>query len=550
MLRALALAALTLAIPTASQQAPSVLKIKVVLVDAAGNATPVPRHALLISENPISAAPRRTITALDGTADVRLRPGNYTVESDTPVNFNGKAYHWTQTLDVRAGRDTVLELTVANAEIEAASATIPDIPELAPESDPAFLLPKWRDTVVGLWSPVAHGSGFVIDGTGLIATNQRLIGAATSVEVQLSPTIKVAGTVLYANAVRDVAILWIDPKVIGSIASLPLPCKDTEAVAVTTGQELFTIGVPLRQTKGMSSGSVTRLDTKGIEADFILAPASAGGPVFTAKGQLVGLTSVADSDDSRRTDARVVRIEDACAGLAAAEKKKTGTAPSGTLLPVEPTRDFPIDALRSAAQNRKGSVSPYQLSTSTFDVAFITPVLTYTAQYQSQQPRPRTTSKDTRQPEPEPQLVRPLLDFSNWSDYVIDSPPVLMVRVTPRLVEGFWTMVARGAARTQGVAIPPIKRIRSGFSHMRAFCGDREVTPIHPFRLVQRISDDDAMFEGLYAFDPAALSPECGQVKVVVFSEKEPEKGETLVVAPGIVQQFWQDFEAYRAASR
>jgi hypothetical protein len=144
----------------------------VVLLDAAGNVTPVPRHALLISENPISAAPRRTITALDGTADVRLRPGNYTVESDTPVNFNGKAYHWTQTLDVSAGRDTVLELTVANAEVEAAVAATADAPELSPESDPAFLLPKWRDTVVGLWSPVAHGSGFVIDSTGLIATNQ------------------------------------------------------------------------------------------------------------------------------------------------------------------------------------------------------------------------------------------------------------------------------------------------------------------------------------------------------------------------------------------
>lgn len=546
MLRALLVAALTLSFPAAQQQTQGVLRIKVVLTDAAGTVTPVPRHALLISENPISAAPRRTITALDGTADVRLRPGNYTVESDTPVNFFGKAYHWTQTLDVRAGRDTILELTVANAEVEAAA---PGAPEVSAESDPAFLLPKWRDSVVGLWSPVAHGSGFVIDGTGLIATNQRLIGAATSVEVQLSPTIKVAGTVLYANAVRDVAILWIEPKVIGSVAALPLPCKDAEPVTVTTGQELFAIGVRLRQTRGMVSGAVTRLDSKGIEAD--LGRVSAGGPVFTAKGQLVGLTSLADSDDNNgRSDSRVVRIEEACAGLAAAEKKKTGTLPSGTLLPVEPTRDFPIDALRNAAQNRKGSVSPYQLSTSTFDVAFITPVLTYTAQYQSQQPRPRTTSKDTRQPEPEPQLVRPLLDFSNWSDYVIDSPPVLMVRVTPRLVEGFWTMVARGAARTQGVAIPPIKRIRSGFSHMRAYCGEREVTPIHPFRLVQRISDDDAMFEGLYAFDPAALSPECGQVKIVVFSEKEPEKGETLVVAPGIVQQFWQDFEAYRAASR
>jgi S1-C subfamily serine protease len=549
MVRALVFATLAIFVPLRAQQTPNVLHIKVVLIDAAGNATPVPRHALLISENPASAPPRRTVTALDGTADVRLRPGNYTVESDNPVNFNGKAYHWTQTIDVRTGRDTVLELTAANAEVEAATSTT-EAADASPGSDPAFLLPKWRDSIVGIWSPVAHGSGFVIDGTGLVATNQRVIGAATSVEVQISPTVKVAGTVLYANASRDVAILWIDPKVIASVAALPLPCKDTEPAALTTGQELYTIGVPLRQTKGMASGAVTRIDSKGLEADFILGRASAGGPVFTAKGQLVGLTSMTDSEDNRRTDTRVVRVEEACAGLAAAEKKKDGAAPSAALLPVEPTRDFPIDALRSAAQSRTGAVSPYQLSTSTFDVAFITPILTYTAQYQSQQPRPRTTSKDTRQPEPEPQLVRPLLDFSNWSEYVIDAPPVLLVRVTPRLVEGFWTMVARGAARTQGVAIPPIKRIRSGFSHLRAYCGEREVTPIHPFKLVQRISDDDAMFEGLYAFDPGALRPDCGAIKVLVFSEKEPEKAETLVVAPDIVKQFWQDFAPYRTASR
>ena len=182
--------------------------------------------------------------------------------------------------------------------------------------------------------------------------------------------------------------------------------------------------------------------------------------------------------------------------------------------------------------------------------SFITPVLTYSAQYQSQQPRPRTTSKDTRKPEPEPTLVRPLLDFSNWSEYVMDSPPVLLVRVTPKMVEGFWTRVARGAASTQGVSIPPIKRIASGFARMRAFCGDAEVTPIHPFRLEQRVSEDEAIYEGLYVFDPGALGPQCGTVKLVLFSEKEPEKGDTRVVDPKVVEQIWQDFEPYRAATR
>jgi hypothetical protein len=67
-----------------------------------------------------------------------------------------------------------------------------------------------------------------------------------------------------------------------------------------------------------------------------------------------------------------------------------------------------------------------------------------------------------------------LTDFSNWSEYVAEFPPVLLVRLTPKLVEGFWTKVARGAAQTQGVAIPPIKRFTSGFSQHQAAAVFRE----------------------------------------------------------------------------
>ena len=103
MIRALVLATILSAIPrTAAVQVVSVLHIKVILVDAEGRATPVPRHALLVSDNPATVTPRRIVTALDGTVDVRLRPGNYTVESDQPVAFHGKTYQWTQTLDIAA----------------------------------------------------------------------------------------------------------------------------------------------------------------------------------------------------------------------------------------------------------------------------------------------------------------------------------------------------------------------------------------------------------------------------------------------------------------
>jgi hypothetical protein len=42
---------------------------------------------------------------------------------------------------------------------------------------------------------------------------------------------------------------------------------------------------------------------------------------------------------------------------------------------------------------------------------------------------------------------------------------------------------------------------------MHVFCGDAEVTPIHPFKLEQRVSESDAIYEGLYVFDPGALGP-------------------------------------------
>jgi len=126
-------------------------------------------------------------------------------------------------------------------------------------------------------------------------------------------------------------------------------------------------------------------------------------------------------------------------------------------------------------------------------------------------------------------------------------PPALMIRVTPKLVEGFWAKVARGAAQTQGVSLPPLKRFKSGFARLRAFCGDAELTPIHPLKLEYRISKSESIYEGLYVFDPGAITPECSSVKLMVYAEKEPEKPITQLVDARVIKQIWQDFETYRA---
>jgi hypothetical protein len=130
------------------------LSIAVVLIDAAGVATPVPRHTLFVSDNPPSMAPRRVVTAADGTAGLNLRPGAYIVESDQPVAFGGQAYRWIQPVDVGAAGGTALRLTAGNAIVEPmttsadAAAFADDRPP--PDVTPSALLLRWRESVVAV----------------------------------------------------------------------------------------------------------------------------------------------------------------------------------------------------------------------------------------------------------------------------------------------------------------------------------------------------------------------------------------------------------------
>jgi hypothetical protein len=118
------------------------------------------------------------------------------------------------------------------------------------------------------------------------------------------------------------------------------------------------------------------------------------------------------------------------------------------------------------------------------------------------------------------------------------------------MVEGFWKRLAREAARTQGAELPPFKDFKTDFLRLRASCGGAEVTPIHPFVLEHPVSEKDVIREGLYVFGPDALGPHCGGVTLSLYSEKAPEKADTIAVDPKVIDQIWQDFAPWRTAAR
>ena len=524
----------------AAGQSQGVLRIRVTLPDADGKPVPVARHRLLISDNPATAAPRAVVTSPDGSAVVTLPPGNYTVESEDPFVVAGQAYTWWKIVDVAAERETLVELTAADAEVET--------PRPAPTASDArsdegtSVLAQWQDAAAALWMPTRHATGFLVDRRGLVATSQRAVGDETKVAVQFSPSLKVAGTVIAAQPGRDVAIVRVDPAALGSVAPVTLGCETTANGEPQKGQKVFAIDTPLRKPKVAADGVLGRVGPHSLETDLDLESATAGGPVFAADGTLLGLTSIVDGSDERRPSYRVIRRADICAVLASAEKAMATPAPPGTRLPVEPAATFPRDALETAASRRGGGSTPFQTSP-TIEVALLTPVRVYAARNRV---RPKSLpSRGMRNQAADPEAIRReegLFDFGRWADYFADFPRVLIVRVTPRLKEGFWTMIARGAAQTQGVSLPAMRKVTSGFSRLQAFCDQTEVQPIQPFVLERELSPATMTTEGLYVFDPSAIGPTCRSVKLVLYSEKSPDKGETLVLDATLLRPAWEDF--------
>jgi S1-C subfamily serine protease len=543
MLHAWMIAALLTGANVAPGQPPGVLRVTVTLPDAAQAAVPIAKHALLISDSPPTREPRRVVTGADGSVAVNLAPGSYVVESERAVGSAGRAYQWTSMVEVASGRDTALALTGQNAEI-IDTAALADTPANASAPDPSAAAGRWQASLVTIWSPTSQASGFIVDARGLVATDRNAVGHATAVEVQVSPTVKAPARVVVADVTQDVAIVLVDPSVLNLGSPIPLVCPSPTAPPLADGDEIVAVAASPEGTVNLVEAEITGFQPRGIETDLRLAFGEAGGPVFTAdQRSVIGLTSVRADADASRGDVLVVRAGVVCEALSTARGRMSETTPpEPARLPVEPTGSYPREPATPSSQTTSGVITPPVASSPDFDVAFITPPTVLHARERAG----RTGGRSVRPPEAEAVLGR-ITDFGAWAEYFAGVPPVLIVRVTPKMVEGFWKRLAREAARTQGATLPAFKDFKTSFLRLRAWCGGAEVAAIHPFVLEHVLAERRAVREGLYVFGPDAFGPHCGSVTLALSSEQTPEKADTLTIDPKVIDRIWQDFAPYRA---
>ena len=137
-------------------------------------------------------------------------------------------------------------------------------------------------------------SGFIIDPSGVIVTNNHVIRDATRILVSLSDGRTLRARVVGADALTDVAVLKVD-------AGGPLPfVRFGDSAAVQVGDWVLACGNPFglggSVTAGIVSAEGRNLHAAGpfdrfLQIDAPLNPGNSGGPLFDLDGQVIGMNT-------------------------------------------------------------------------------------------------------------------------------------------------------------------------------------------------------------------------------------------------------------------
>jgi hypothetical protein len=510
------------------QAAPVNVKVRVLLVDKDLNQKPVPFYIIDFRSQGSADTPTELKTDLDGKAERQLAPGRYSISTPKPVELGGKRYTWNMEIQI-GGTEQHLDLTNDNAKIEdsAPSAASPGENKSSPgaaNGELTTLFDKLKNSVVAIHSESRNGSGFLVDSTGLVVTNNHVVNSSTYLAVQFDDKRKVPARLIASNADKDVAVIWFDPAAFREGVVAPLLVNDA-ASHLVVGQRVFTIGNPLGREKALTTGVVSKIEKDSINSDININPGNSGGPLFTYDGQVAGITTA-----ELRNLASIVPVEIVRPMVEQARKDIVGaTPPRPVLLPVEPTDFFPADALREVLKQEKLDTKAYSLDAGEFHVWFMTPPTSYYLRHEEEMAAARKAAK--RSGGDEATAKPPSSALEDAQDY----RPVLVVRVRPKF----------------GVLFKV--RFKNGFVRMRLLCGGQELTPIIPgraeFDLVdQRGRKVDTTFQGIYEYPADAVAPACGNMVLEIYSEKDPNTPVSRPIDAATVDRIWADFDAFRRA--
>jgi S1-C subfamily serine protease len=148
----------------------------------------------------------------------------------------------------------------------------------------------------------AQGSGFVIDNSGHIVTNDHVVDSAKSVSVQFWNGASYKATVVGTDPSTDLGVIKVDAP-----ASILHPLQFGDSDSVQVGDTAVAIGSPFGLEETVTSGIVSALHRQmeapnnftindSIQTDAAINHGNSGGPLLNINGDVIGVNSQIRSD--------------------------------------------------------------------------------------------------------------------------------------------------------------------------------------------------------------------------------------------------------------
>ena len=149
-----------------------------------------------------------------------------------------------------------------------------------------------QSSLVYIETADGSGSGFIVDETGLIVTNEHVVRGFDTVLLVLSDGSEYDGIVLGVDEIADLAVVEIQDDA-GNFDSMSLGNSDD----VRVGDEVIALGYPLGYdlgseltvTRGIISSNRVRDGVDVFQTDAATAPGSSGGPLVDMYGNVIGV---------------------------------------------------------------------------------------------------------------------------------------------------------------------------------------------------------------------------------------------------------------------
>jgi hypothetical protein len=412
-------------------------------------------------------------------------------------------------------------------------------------------------SVLRIEAGLGHGSGFLVDSSGLIVTNDHVVGNADEITVYLEPTVRVSASIVTRNADADLAIIQIPKKLVDGRQPLRLAHSEAD---LAPGDHVVALGYPLSQPLTISTGIVANVRAGAILTDASVNPGNSGGPVLTTDGLVVAVTTFLDQDDIGPGLGGAVVVDRVHTLLQKALKNPLRN-PVERHLPAFPLAVYPVSALRAVADTADPLLfkSSGTMTAGPFAISVSTPL----SQMLTTMTIGRQISKDRRRREeranvPEEQRYADVGSFRDWRAYVgEETAPVVAIKVDPLFGEtggsafrrGFLTALVgvggEATVRFQGdVRSVSLKRNGQVVEPLRGGHGPREVGIDNAL-----VDFNDVADFGYYLYPPEVFRPDGPQRPPQIVLEiedlKKPGAKREERLESSMVARVWNDFEAY-----